>query len=138
MNTADRSIALVDAAMRRRFAFVGLHPSEPPTNTVLRRWLRANHPDQLAVADLLDGLNARIDDRDFRIGPSYFMRDAVYAPGGVERVWRTAILPLLEEHHYGQGLAIESRYGYEAIRTATASARATMVEGVDAAATDTG
>ncbi|MEO6500536.1 MAG: AAA family ATPase [Jatrophihabitantaceae bacterium] len=138
MNTADRSIALVDAAMRRRFAFVGLHPSEPPTSTVLRRWLQTNHPGGIAVADLLDELNARIDDRDFRIGPSYFMRDAVYAPAGLERVWRTAILPLLEEHHYGQGLDVERRYGYEMIRTAAASSREMTVEGEDAAATDAG
>ncbi|WP_433955919.1 AAA family ATPase [Janibacter indicus] len=115
MNTADRSIALVDAAMRRRFAFLPLHPDEVPTKDVLRRWLDAEGLDP-AVADLLDALNARIHDVDFKIGPSYFMRPAVHETGGIERVWRTAILPLLEEHHYGDGTDVAKRYGLDAVR----------------------
>jgi len=117
MNTADRSIALVDAAMRRRFAFVGLHPSDPPVSMVLRRWLRAQGHDELA-ADLLERLNTAIDDREFRIGPSYFMRPAVHRSGGLERVWRTSILPLLEEHHYGQNVDVTGRYGFDVISKA--------------------
>lgn len=119
MNTADRSIALVDAAMRRRFAFVALHPSEPPTKDVLRRWLAATGLDP-AVADLLDELNRRIEDPDFKIGPSYFMRPAVHAEGGLDRAWRTAILPLLEEHHYGEDVDVPARYGLSVIRSRVA------------------
>ncbi|MGV1009044.1 MAG: AAA family ATPase [Dermatophilaceae bacterium] len=114
MNTADRSIALVDAAMRRRFAFVQLHPSEPPTSQVLRRWLARTGRDQLA-AQALDALNDLIEDADLKIGPSYFMRDSVYAGKGMERMWRTSILPLLEEHHYGEGIDVPKRYSLERI-----------------------
>ncbi|TXH28362.1 MAG: AAA family ATPase [Mycobacterium sp.] len=120
MNTADRSIALVDAAMRRRFAFLALHPSEEPTNGILRNWL-ADKGRPSEVADLLDELNARIDDADFKIGPSYFMRRAIYDGDGrgLERVWRTAILPLLEEHHYGdRAVDVMARYGLSAIEKA--------------------
>lgn len=127
MNTADRSIALVDAAMRRRFAFVALHPSEPPTSGVLRRWLAASGLDA-GVAELLDELNARIEDDDFKIGPSYFMRSAVHADGGLERAWRTAILPLLEEHHYGDGVDVRARYGLDVVR-ARVTARASVESG---------
>jgi hypothetical protein len=116
MNTADRSIALVDAAMRRRFAFLPLHPSEPPTKGILRAWLAANdRPGR--NADLLDELNLQIDDPDFKIGPSYLMRDAVYEDGGLELAWETAILPLLEEHHYGEldRADVIARYGVDVI-----------------------
>ena len=115
MNTADRSIALVDAAMRRRFAFLALHPSEEPTNGILRSWL-AREGIPMRTADLLDELNRRIEDADFKIGPSYFMRKAVHEQGGLERAWRTAILPLLEEHHYGDGTDVRARYGLDTIR----------------------
>ncbi len=127
MNTADRSIALVDAAMRRRFAFVRLHPSEPPTDGVLRKWLTKTDHDP-GVGDLLDELNRQIDDPDFKIGPSYFMRPAVYGDGGLERAWRTAILPLLEEHHYGDGTDIRARYGLDTIRNRVAAREPTKSE----------
>ncbi|GAA1899329.1 hypothetical protein GCM10009716_06460 [Streptomyces sodiiphilus] len=115
MNTADRSIALVDAAMRRRFAFVELSPRTEPTAGLLARWLvrEGKGPE---LARLLDALNARIDDPDFAIGPSYLMKPGVHRDGGLERTWRTKILPLLEEHHYGEGLDVAARYGLDALR----------------------
>ncbi len=140
MNTADRSIALVDAAMRRRFAFLPLHPSEAPTRGLLRGWLLAKGlPNR--NADLLDELNSRIDDADFKIGPSYLMRPAVYEPGGLSLTWETAILPLLEEHYYGQldRGEITQRFGLTAVASAVdgeVSSTGTAEEPGDAAAPD--
>lgn len=119
MNTADRSIALVDAAMRRRFAFVELSPRTEPTSGLLRRWLAREGRDA-EPAELLDALNSRIADPDFRVGPSYLMKKGVYREGGLERAWRTKILPLLEEHHYGEGVDVEGRYGLRSLRAAVA------------------
>lgn len=128
MNTADRSIALVDAAMRRRFAFLPLHPSEEPTSGILRSWLR-KQGRSTEVADLLDQLNAQIDDDDFKIGPSYFMREAVFEDGGLERVWKTSILPLLEEFHYGdRSVDVSSHYGLNAITNAVAAQRPELAD----------
>ncbi|GAA2342043.1 hypothetical protein GCM10010246_29090 [Streptomyces cuspidosporus] len=70
----------------------------------------------LEPARLLDALNARIDDADFAIGPSYLMKRGVYREGGLERTWRTKILPLLEEHHYGEGIDVNARYGLDSLR----------------------
>jgi 5-methylcytosine-specific restriction protein B len=127
MNTADRSIALVDAALRRRFAFLPLHPSEAPTNGILRSWLAAKG-FPMTLADLHDELNNRISDSDFKIGPSYFMRDRLAGDltgAALKLMWRTDILPLLEEHHYGERTVdVHSRYGLDALTKSLASTAA--------------
>jgi 5-methylcytosine-specific restriction protein B len=120
MNTADRSIARVDAAMRRRFAFVELHPRRPPVQGLLARWLdREGLPG--AAALLLDELNDRIEDSDAAIGPSYLMRPEIYQrDDGLERVWRHDIMPLLEDLFYGQRDLAE-QYGLTRLRKALAA-----------------
>jgi 5-methylcytosine-specific restriction protein B len=124
MNTADRSIALVDTAMRRRFAFIEMHPRDEPVRGLLRRWLeRHGYDDQ--PARLLDALNERLADREYAIGPSYLMKHPVHTrTGGLERVWRTEIMPLLEELHYGEGADLETAYGLAALRRRVAPAPA--------------
>lgn len=115
MNTADRSIALVDAAMRRRFYFQKLLPTEQPIKGVLQAWLaRESLPPE--PAELLTSLNVAIGDPDFAIGPSYLMTSRVATEAGLERIWRTAILPLLEEHFFGEGRAVETEFGLAALR----------------------
>jgi len=129
MNTADRSIALVDTALRRRFAFLPLHPSEQPTRGILRSWLAANGYDS-TLADLHDELNARISDTDFKIGPSYFMRVKIATDTtgkALELMWRTDILPLLEEHHFGdRNIDVAGRYGLAALRKSLAATSAAL------------
>jgi len=120
MNTADRSIALVDAAMRRRFYFVEMAPSVSPIDQLLTRWLNDRKLDA-RPARLLAELNRRIGDPDAAIGPSYLMTDAIHDPGRIERIWAHAILPLLEERFYGTGEDLD-RFSYRAIRDAVDAA----------------
>ena len=102
MNTADRSIALVDLALRRRFYFVEFHPDDDPVKSVLRRWLGEKAPDMEWVADVVERANDRLrEDRHAAIGPSYFMKDDL-DEAAVERIWRHSVLPYIEERLYGQ------------------------------------
>ena len=98
MNTADRSIALVDAALRRRFYFVEFHPDDKPVKGVLRRWLEANDmTDVMWVARVVDRANEILkDDRHAAIGPSYFMKDGLNE-GIVKRIWEHNVIPYIEE-----------------------------------------
>lgn len=121
MNTADRSIALVDAAMRRRFAFLSLHPDDEHLRGVLTAWLRERDLSA-EPALVLAELNARIPDKDFKIGPSYLMRDSAATDEGLARIWRTSIVPLLEEFHVGDGIDVEKRYGLDSLRRAVGAA----------------
>lgn len=116
MNTADRSIALVDAALRRRFHFVGFFPHEGEIAGLLRRWLDAN--DEPAwVADLLDQVNDELR-RDLggphlQIGPSYFMQPGL-DESRLRRIWRYSVHPYIEEQLFGQQERID-RYAFDAV-----------------------
>ena len=101
MNTADRSIALVDAALRRRFYFVPFFPDEPPIQGLLQRWLERHKPDLLWVAAVVDEANKRLDDRHIAIGPSYFMTPNL-TEDWVDIVWKHQIAPYLEEQFFGE------------------------------------
>lgn len=101
MNTADRSVALLDQALRRRFHFVGLFPREEPVAGMLRGYLADHYGDSMNwVADVLDAANAKLD-RNVAIGPSHFMRPDLDAET-VARIWRHSVLPTIEEHYFGQ------------------------------------
>ena len=107
MNTADRSIALVDLALRRRFSFVEFDTGTEPIKGLLRRWLRAkNLGDMKWVADVVDRANEKLangnpEDRHAAIGPSYFMKDGL-TEERAERIWKHDVLPYIEERLYGQ------------------------------------
>jgi 5-methylcytosine-specific restriction protein B len=119
MNTADRSIARIDAAMRRRFAFVELDPRVPPVKGLLGRWL-AKLGLPLDAAFLLDELNLRIEDADAAIGPSYLMDERIYKRAdGLDRVWKYSIMPLLDDLFYGQS-DLGERYGLASLRAGIA------------------
>lgn len=120
MNTADRSIARVDTAMRRRFAFVELDPRRPPVQGLLARWLERNGlPNE--PASLLDLLNSRLADADVAIGPSYLMKPSIYErEDGLDLLWQHEIMPLLEDLFYGQR-DLREQYGLESLRRAIQS-----------------
>ncbi len=100
MNTADRSIALMDAALRRRFYFAPFFPDEPPVKGLLHRWLTKNGHGTW-VADLVDAANKKLD-RDSGIGPSYFMGDGqTLDESRVRRIWKRAVMPYIEEQCFG-------------------------------------
>ena len=95
MNTADRSIQLLDSALRRRFRFVEIGPSY--SNLIFN----VNDPVQKDARDILIGLNARIRcllNKDNQIGHSYLMNVSRYED--IYDIFIKKIIPLLEEYFY--------------------------------------
>ena len=102
MNTTDRSIALVDAALRRRFYFFGFFPDESPIKDLLDRWLEENNPEAKWVAGLVDLANRKLEDRHLGIGPSHFMKKgAPLNENRVRFIWEQAVIPYIEEQCFG-------------------------------------
>jgi 5-methylcytosine-specific restriction protein B len=114
MNTVDRSIALVDLALRRRFYFVPFYPDVPPVKGLLKRWLSANAPDFVWAADVVERANAKLADRDVAIGPSYFMRSNL-SEEWIALVWEYSVLPMLAEHFFGDEDRLED-FALDALR----------------------
>ena len=105
MNTADRSIALLDVALRRRFAFQELMPKPELLDGSTIDSAEAVVP----LGDLLRSLNQsirRVLDRDHQIGHSYFLEVLNTAEeeraDALDFVWINRVMPLLEEYFYGQ------------------------------------
>jgi 5-methylcytosine-specific restriction protein B len=101
MNSADRSIALLDAALRRRFFFVEFFPDRDPIQFLLRDWLERHRPECVWVADAVALINNDLSDRHLAIGPSHFMRRDL-DDEWVARIWKHAVMPYVEEHFFGQ------------------------------------
>ena len=97
MNTADRSIAMIDAALRRRFHFHPFFPASDPIKGTLRRFLKLKHPDLVWVADMVDETNRMLGDRNLAIGPSHFMKD-VLDERRVKQIWERSIVPYIEDN----------------------------------------
>ncbi|MFI0609494.1 MAG: McrB family protein [Anaerolineae bacterium] len=93
MNTADRSISLMDFALRRRFHFIRC----PADVAILERWIDQTQPSVPYLLDLFKLLKGVIEDEDYQIGVSYFMDDAL-TEERLKRVWRRSIEPYLETY----------------------------------------
>ena len=93
MNTADRSIALMDTPLRRRFEFVEMMPEYDTLNETIIEGIN--------VGEMLKTINERIEylyDRDHTIGHAYFIN--VSDLKTLANVFKNKILPLLQEYFY--------------------------------------
>ena len=105
MNTADRSIALLDAALRRRFAFQEIMPSPELLDHLTVEGTEAS----VNLGALLRSINQKVIekvDRDHQIGHSYFLKLAEIEPQErpemLEFIWNHQVFPLLQEYFYNQ------------------------------------
>ena len=121
MNTADRSIALVDAALRRRFHFVPLFPDRDPMAGLLARWLE-REGEPVWVGYLVDAVNGELKDAlegsHLLLGPSHFMREYSSSPdeqrNRLRRIWEYNIEPFIEDQFFGDPNRIE-RFRFTAV-----------------------
>lgn len=102
MNTADRSLALVDFALRRRFHAIEM----PPSRSVLESYLQETEDPHTALS-MFDLVAARVQDRGVAPGHSYWMKEDV-TPAGLEQMWRYELRPYLAEYWFENYAALTS------------------------------
>jgi MoxR-like ATPase len=101
MNSADRSIGLIDSALRRRFHFVSFYPTEDVMKNLLRDWLEKNAPSVSWIATAVDNANRELGNPDFAIGPSHFMKKDL-TEDLARKIWRRSIIPYVEDFFFNQ------------------------------------
>ncbi|MFB2880405.1 AAA family ATPase [Floridanema aerugineum] len=96
MNTADRSIALVDHALRRRFAFIEIRPNYD----VLRNYHEKRNTGFAVdgLIQVLQKLNQAIADKNYELGISFFLTEKLAED--IEDIWKMEIEPYLEEYFF--------------------------------------
>ncbi|MTJ12339.1 AAA family ATPase [Anabaena sp. UHCC 0187] len=94
MNTADRSIAQIDHALRRRFAFIELRPNY---DVLIKYHLNTNF-DVMDLINVLKQLNQAINDKNYEIGISFFLTPNLRED--IEDIWKMEIEPYLEEYFF--------------------------------------
>lgn len=112
MNTADRSIALMDVALRRRFTFEEMMPDAEALNDALAE-ANVDEAVRTLVVAVFTKLNERLRylyDREHQIGHAYFF--GVRSFDGLRAVFADRILPLLQEYFYGQWDKVALAVGY--------------------------
>ena len=102
MNTADRSIALVDHALRRRFAFIPFQPDYD----MLRHYHGRTGFDPEGLITVLKRLNNQIGDPHYEVGVTFFLHQNLAEQ--LEDVWRLEIEPYLEEYFFDQPDQVEA------------------------------
>lgn len=112
MNTADRSIAMVDHALRRRFSFIHLGPEF----SILQKRLERDGLPAQSLISVLQSINREIGDRNYEIGISFFMNDGPELRNALSVIWKGEIEPYLEEYFYDQ-LEKMSAFRWDALIT---------------------
>lgn len=103
MNTADRSVALVDHALRRRFSFIHLGPDYD----VLRSQLERAGISATSLVATLQTMNASIGDRNYEVGISFFLKEGENLRLALQDIWEGEIEPYLEEFFNDQPGKVE-------------------------------
>ncbi len=111
MNTADRSIALVDHALRRRFAFIRLQPDYE----ILKRF---HQKESIGfpvdgLVQVLQDLNRSINDPHYELGISYFLKPDL--KDHLEDIWKMEVEPYLDEYFFDNRKSAD-KFRWESVR----------------------